>query len=82
LITLKVETVTVKTSCVHCGSPIEKEVKMYKGKDFLNEEWLKKNEIYPDDPYTFVHLLCDKCDIMRGFMKGSYKEHQGRRQTR
>ncbi|MFC1803461.1 hypothetical protein ACFL0D_05785 [Thermoproteota archaeon] len=63
---MDVNTVIIQTNCVHCGSQIKVEAQVYKGKDLFNEEMLKKDNIYPNDPYAFVHLLCEKCDIMRG----------------
>ena len=71
---MDIKTVTVKTNCIHCGSPMEIEAKVCKGKDFLNEEWLKKDEIYPDDPYTFIHLLCDRCNLTRGIDEDAHKK--------
>jgi hypothetical protein len=73
MVILRVDTVIIKTSCIHCGTPIEVEAKVYKGKDFFNAEWLKNDKIHPVDPYAFVHLLCEQCDLMIGFKEEAYK---------
>jgi hypothetical protein len=64
----------IRTHCVKCGNQIETEVKRYQGKEFLNEDILKKEDIYPDDPYTYVHLLCEKCSMQRGVQNEADKK--------
>ena len=59
--------ILIRTHCVKCGAQIETELEIYTGKDFLNRDILKKKDIFPDDPYTYVHLLCEKCSMTRGF---------------
>jgi hypothetical protein len=71
---VKVESITIRTHCVRCGDQIEKEVKVYKGKDFLNRKWLDKEDVHPDDSYTFIHLLCEKCDMITGLQNESEKK--------
>jgi hypothetical protein len=65
LIVLKDEKITVRTHCIQCGFQIEVKSKIYQGKDFT--ELLKMDQVHSNDPYTLVHLLCKKCDMMRGF---------------
>jgi hypothetical protein len=74
MIVLKVSTLSVQTNCVHCGSQIKLDAKIVKGKDFLNEKLLKKDDVYPDDYYVFVHVLCEKCDFLKGFNEEANKK--------
>ena len=64
----------VRTHCVHCGDQIETELEIYRGKEFLSIDLLKKEDVYPEDPYTYVHLLCEKCSITRGVQDESDKK--------
>ena len=66
------EKITVRTHCVRCGSQIEVESKIYQGKDLT--QVIIVDQIHSDDPYTLVHLLCEKCDMMRGFQDEMDKE--------
>ena len=55
----------VRTHCVHCGAQIETELEIYRGEEFLSVNLLEKDDVYPDDPYTYVHLLCINCSMTR-----------------
>ena len=71
LIILKDEKITVRTHCIRCGSQIEVKSKIYQGSEFT--ELHTMDQIYSGDPYTLVHLLCEKCDMMKGFQDGANK---------
>ena len=64
--------ITVRTHCVSCGSQIEVESMIYQGTDLIRVT--TEDKIHSDDPYTIVHLLCEKCDMMRGFQDEVDKE--------
>ena len=66
MVNLDVDSVVIKTNCVHCGQPIEKKGKIHKGKELIREEMLKKEEIDDNDPYLAIHMLCDRCDLLFG----------------
>jgi len=66
LIDLEVDSVVIKTNCVHCGQPIEKKGKVHKGKDLMKDEVIQNEEIHDDDPYVAIHMLCDRCDLLFG----------------
>ena len=36
---------------------------------------LKIDQVHSNDPYTLVHLLCEECDMMRGFQDEVGKEN-------
>jgi hypothetical protein len=61
---------------VHCGSQIKVDAKLVKGKNFLNEILLKRKDVYPDDFYVFVHVLCEKCDFLKGFNEEANKKRR------
>ena len=56
----------IRTHCVNCGAQIETKQKIYRGKDFLSSDLLEKEDVFPEDPYTYVHLLCENCSMTRG----------------
>lgn len=62
---MRSNTIMVRTHCIHCGTQIETELEIFRGKEFLNTDFLEKDDVYPDDPYTFVHLLCENCSMTR-----------------
>ena len=64
----------VRTHCVHCGAQIETELEIYRGDEFLSINLLEKDDVYPDDPYTYVHLLCENCSITRSVQDEANKK--------
>ena len=64
---MDVKSVTVKSSCIKCGAPIEVNSVVYKGKEILKLGLFNTGQFHLDDPYALVHLLCDKCDMKQGF---------------
>lgn len=64
---MDVKSVTVKSSCIQCGTPIEVKSIVYKGKEILKQGLFKTGQFHLNDPYALVHLLCDKCDMKQGF---------------
>ena len=62
---LRSNRIMVRTHCVHCGAQIETELEIYRGEEFLSVNLLEKDDVYPDDPYTYVHLLCRNCSMTR-----------------
>ena len=70
---LKDEKITVRTHCIRCGSQIEVKSTIYQGRDFT--ELLKMDQVHSNDPYTLVHLLCEECDMIRGFQDEVDKEN-------
>ena len=56
----------IRTHCVNCGTQIESEQEILRGKDFLRNDLLEKGDVYPEDPYIYVHLLCENCSMKRG----------------
>ena len=59
--------IMIRTHCVHCGTQIETEFEIYRGKEFLSDHLLEKKDVFPDDPYAFIHLLCENCSKTRSF---------------
>jgi hypothetical protein len=72
LIILKDEEITVRTHCIRCGSQIEVKSKIYQGSEFTGLHTM--DQIHSGDPYALVHLLCEKCDMMKGFQDEADKE--------
>jgi len=68
---LRSNRIMVRTHCVHCGDQIETELEIYRGEEVLNVDLLKKGDVFPEDPYTYVHLLCEKCSLRRGVQDGA-----------
>lgn len=64
---MEVKSVSVKTSCIKCGAPIEAKSVVYQGKDVLKLNLFKTGQHHINDPYAIVHLLCDKCNMKQGF---------------
>ena len=62
---LRSNRIMVRTHCVHCGAQIETELEIVRGREFLNIDLLEKDDVYPDDPYTYIHLLCENCSMTR-----------------
>jgi hypothetical protein len=45
-----------------------------RGKEFLNDDLLEKDNVYPNDPYAYVHLLCDNCSMTRSVQNEADKK--------
>jgi hypothetical protein len=73
---LNKDRIKVRTYCLRCGAQIEVDQKKYKGKDLFSETLLKKEDLHSDDLYTYVHLLCEKCDMMKGFQEEADKDNK------